>query len=407
MDLEDTIQERLRKKLKVSDGVFDVIWEQLEEEEYVSDAIARDSGFNYMVLGARRMLSLLRKASRLEQGAISPGRRTKNNLQEFCPSASVLGSYETQRIEAMTEHFGMLAARDPCVVMFREMFLGGEVLSEENAIHFVNAPVNIYIPCPNFSDLGISNWRHAVEVIHCGYDFKSECQAVTLHIDSLGAERVFHKRCDLDECSGEDHNTLLWLPPLAELPQRIETWPHSVLEYLSYKASDLARYYYWDEAEAAWFVLTGKIPSILACKVTAGVYSFSERGRVVINAEIAPWLPADTAKTLIRQAQQEFNPGGNRMGRPRERNLKLLEFVARATNTAGKRPTWNTLLEEWNRQYPEWHYSDRRIMHKDYKRAANEIEATVWSSIPQKTSFFSKFLNEDGTDMGSRRIFKP
>ena len=75
---------------------------------------------------------------------------------------------------------------------------------------------------------------------------------------------------------------------------------------------------------------------------------------------MAPWVNPDTVKDVYQEILRQIKQGDVSKGNIKEeRKLAVFHFAVEQTKIHGKQPCWPTLLERWNKEYPEghkWHY---------------------------------------------------
>jgi hypothetical protein len=159
-----------------------------------------------------------------------------------------------------------------------------------------------------------------------------------------------------------------------------EDYPQSVAEELNALTGELSRAYLWTEVNAAWFVLTGYIPTINTFNLGTSAKKVP-RGPVIttINIRVEPWFPANKVYRVYKDMQ--YRVLGKDNHKVRLRRIRLLEFVReqQKANTDG----WRTWMKRWNEAYPDWKYEVKnpgqdpdnavRNLQTDYERACELI----------------------------------
>jgi hypothetical protein len=151
-------------------------------------------------------------------------------------------------------------------------------------------------------------------------------------------------------------------------------WPEEIRDgELAELARRLERDYGWRQNEAAWFVLNGARPRLLALNTR---YSIDQRkhgpSSCKITLEVAPWIPSKVVEKAFMQARDALR-GGSGPGTVGERKLGVLGFVEDEHAKRGRRPPFGELLELWNREHPHWLYTDYRALSKAYRQAYQEV----------------------------------
>jgi hypothetical protein len=138
-------------------------------------------------------------------------------------------------------------------------------------------------------------------------------------------------------------------------------------------ARSLERDYGWRRDDAAWFVLTSRPPRLrpLTTRVSMhqGAYGPSY---CKITLHIAPWIPSEKVEKAFVQARDGVR-GVSGPGTVGARRLEVLRFVEEEYAKQERRPTFEELLEMWNREHPRWPYTDYRALSKAYREACREV----------------------------------
>jgi hypothetical protein len=182
-----------------------------------------------------------------------------------------------------------------------------------------------------------------------------------------------------------------------------EVWSVSLLGELREVGEKLHKRYRWHPAEAVWFVLTGKTPTVPALTVTryfpSSMYHHPDRD-VLITIEASPWISSRSVARAFRKAQIK-TLGSGAGSSPGEKNLKLLRFVIERTDPLGileagsrlpkdpmhrtedelitnlqyvKVPEGKELVKEWNEMYPEWSYGgNTKNLWRDFNRIRKSV----------------------------------
>jgi hypothetical protein len=367
------------------DTVPDPIWEDAVEDGWVKDVLeGREDRYDLLktILQWRKRYKRLRT---WEEGR-QEERRSKPDEEQPELITPRLGDKETQRAEVVEEYVAKVAACERSVFAFRKRFLGRTALSHAQADALITSPAAAYLPFEHFTPFGESRiplLNHSAilrtelpendEVGPYSLDILIDPPGETFSVEVRRTERLLY--IDKDGQTAE---------------VRVED--RSVLEGLRILSTYLAAEYPWQEAQAAWFVLTGEPPALPAA--TGRVSRGSAAPYAEITITMQPWVPADTVRKFYGQLQ-----GRVLTSRPRafsERNLAVFRFVvgqqevkpysddAQASALTRqhpklmklKQPSWRIMLERWNRQYPagdNWRYKYVRNFQRDFQRAAQAI----------------------------------
>ena len=91
-----------------------------------------------------------------------------------------------------------------------------------------------------------------------------------------------------------------------------------------------------------------------------------------ITLQVAPWIPSEEVEKAFVQAQDGVR-GGSGPGTVGERRLEGLRIVEEEYAKQERRPTFEELLQMWNREHPRWPYADYRALSKAYREAYQEV----------------------------------
>jgi hypothetical protein len=297
-----------------------------------------------------------------------------------------LGVKETRRSEVVEEYVAKVAACERTVFAFRKRFLGGTALSHAQADALITSPAAAYLPFEYFTPFGESripllNHSATLKTVPpksdeggpYSLDIVVQPPGETFSVEVQQTERLLY----IDE-DGQTAEVLVE--------------DRSVLEGLRRLSNYLRAEYPWQEAQAAWFVLTGEPPALSAA--TGRVSRGSAAPYAEITMTVQPWVPADTVWKFYGQLQ-----GQVRTSRPRAlsgRNLAVFRFVVGQQEVKPysddaqvsaltrqhpklmklKQPSWRVMLERWNQPYPaehKWRYKYVRNFQRDFQRAAQAI----------------------------------
>lgn len=272
--------------------------------------------------------------------------------------------HEVERAKALDEYLALRAAGDPGVRWFRKDMLAGEALTPEKAHEYVRR----------------------------------------LEVSGISMDMIGENSRDYDGSAG---NRLEFFAHTGEGRDHLEFRAGSALEQLHDLCDDLIERVSppWDQAEAAWFVLTGEAPvhEALAARVKSFVSNHLTYSVVTIQVE--PWIAADTVSRTYQYLQAQLLHR-----KPRAlsaRNTRVARFVFNELRQLAwgeaelrSRLSWRELMERWNRATQQESYADERLFNRDFYRAARPLvhpfetgPTTAWSpedsitvSMPNKAS---------------------
>jgi hypothetical protein len=362
--VDTTGAEELRgwvaKGLKLP-AVPDAIWEFLEEGGYIADAYDAE-GRACLLREARRGFRLWRER---DNRAAPPGRvRGRDVSVELSP-------YEGERAVTFSEYLAILAAREPAVRRFREEVHGTRLLTPDEAFRLLSSPAAGRLSPAQFAEWGIPIVGHTSRLIKQQQEREGDAVMVRVmvQIEPPGAafevQRVYSVEGEDDAAHPDGH--LLAHRGEDGWVWRERVWPRSVLGELRELSRRLTEHYQWAEECVPSFVLTSSIPIVSPLKVSA---QFADRmyfSRSTITLTIEPWVSANTVLRAYRDVQRQVLGRDNRpLSR---RNLAVFRFVNDRLDERGNTPPLRLLLDEWNRNHPEWRYADVRNFGRDLGRA--------------------------------------
>lgn len=318
------------------------IWEFLVEEGYIGDLTVDPVGY------LPRVVEMYERLSRLRGG----GRRL-GQQREVAPD---------RRSGALARILAAEASRRADVKAFRDRYLGGRLLTHEEAIAWIEGEA---------AQKGSSHIWTAVPI-------------------PPGALRRIPPTGDAAE-----HWSLL-LAAAAEVPdEEKRTWGYPslnshVLRYVApgeaytrgvivrfgsplhalYRICErLERAYTWNQANAAIFVLTGIAPRLpLARIVTAKHGEWPALSSVTITARVS--VPVRDIATVYSKARQDVLGEGRRD--PAVTKSKTVELAVFAAEHNDGR-TWREAMDAWNRLHPKWRYAEIRNFSRDARNAYAKI----------------------------------
>jgi hypothetical protein len=147
----------------------------------------------------------------------------------------------------------------------------------------------------------------------------------------------------------------------------LHVWPGSPLDGLRILSEGLTRFYPWEPAQAAAFVLEGLIPLATPFLLhLPQTWHETRPTRAKLVMEVDLWMPAASVLRAYRAAQRQVLPGHNRQ--VSRRSIDLVNFVmARGPGT------WQEHLDDWNTEHPTDKYSDYRRFRWAFERAKKSL----------------------------------
>jgi hypothetical protein len=385
MDREKNLWDWVARQMKIA-SVPDPVREEVDDSGFLDDyldpkniEVTRDD-----VLGlVRTRMHFHRRMEAWKQGR-TPG--DKDDDEDSEPPLE-LDNIESPRSKAIEGYVAKMASCERSVFNFRDWYLNGGVLLPEQARALVSSSAAAYLPPYYFNP---QRELHVPLVGHVAtppgmkpveHDEKGPYTPVKMFVNPPGVELTAKVRGTKE----------LLVPGEDGRPQEVTVSEHSVLNELRKVSRRVLRWRPWNEEETNWFVLTGEPPAIPAVE---GRYRASRSDLITfgtITMTIQPWVSAKTVRDFYQRLQSRLKEKKPRA--PSERNLAVFRFVVdqqrvelpkAAAGDSSERmkppklacPSWRTLLERWNRVYPEghrWHYKDVRNFSKDFRRAEQAV----------------------------------
>ena len=160
-------------------------------------------------------------------------------------------------------------------------------------------------------------------------------------------------------------------PRLAILGTFFGVLPGSVFDEMRTPSTEIAEHYDWSEADATWFILTGKWPLFRPVLVRPTGGWQHDHTHLRLRFEVEPWASSRSVLNVFRHMQRLVL--GAR-GRPLSaQNLELFDFVSERVMQSGGSVSWGTLRDEWNRSARGVAYLDRRRLARDFKRTGQKL----------------------------------
>ncbi len=328
-------EQALRRELAEAVGrerLTDPVWDVLKHMGHVDDFLASNLSRERLVHYAE---VLLLYGDVLEQ--VETRSNTQNrNLTTEPPQ---LGGYEEERGKALATYLELRVASHPSVLEFRQEHLWGNLWSFERAYQLME------------NDNFLGSWSRGP-----------------------GRERS----------EVTDRQTLQFLTRQPGVFVEVPFEAGSKFEQLKMVSNELREGLFppWNEAEAAWVVVTGKVKHMPQPLVGEAVdYPNDHLTYGTINLTVQPWVATEAVVKNYQWWQARM------LGRkPRalsERNLRVVQFVMRELSEliardqedspAPPRLSWRILMQRWNNANPEEAYDDERHFHRDFHRTASTV----------------------------------
>jgi hypothetical protein len=385
--------------------LVDQIWEDLKANREVADALkVPETGLEDLLESSRLPIRYWR---------LGGGHRVADNEQTDKEIVPAPGAYEGERAEAYSEYVAALARDDPETRRFRQDYLDGTPVAQDQAHALLTSPAAQMFTHDEFHEHGIPLIGHRAHVVSKQVSptpAKSWSLEVVLKIEWPGGvyEGPFSMRRRGSRPSSPRFERLSFPDTGRQTFSQVPVWPFSVLDELRKLSESLARRYHWREhALVTWFLLTDE--PLWVSPLTGQVHLPSgpafKYGTITITVQ--PWVSVDTVEKFYRDLQRQVL--GHNKRRLSERNLALLRFVLGHIESVHPRslleyrsfakrrgvelddnglpktklpmtelvgPSWRKLLEGWNRRYPidhMWHYKSVQNFQKDFRRAETAV----------------------------------
>lgn len=352
---ERELRDWLARKLRVP--VERPVWQMLKAERYVDTALdPRETGGREELLGAARRWRRFHRGAR----SIKPPRPGKP-----LPLAKLVSKGEWRRAEVFSKQLGRLAAEDERVRRVRSQLFPKGLLTRSEAASLLASHAPRFCSPGFFTEHGIPLAAHRSRFIDdyhprnvmplCFSDTMKvliEWKGGELEVPyTFKMEQALHaKGCDKLAILG-DSGTILY---------------GSVFDQLREASMDIVRHYHWTEAQAAWFILTGRPAAFppVSVRYEGGWHHDHRHGRLHMMVE--PWASARSVLNVYRDAQRRvFGRRGRPLG---DQNLGLADFVAERMSETPSAQTWRALMAAWNASRRGRGYDDVRRFARDFQR---------------------------------------
>jgi hypothetical protein len=384
---EDAICRRLVADLRLKGGKLPPwLSRRIREEPYLRDACDDPSCYRPL-LERTRFLLLDRRVKRAGQAKLGPPRDEQ--------ASPVLEPEEVRRSEVLSKELARLSLHvgghwdakgnriiPPIVLHYREEYLGGNPITEDQAGAFIDSPA--------IQNMGLSHFRKS------GIPLVGHTARISKRDELAEREAVWHKAPGAKRATKRSRITHVWRKVDIEVEWpggSASTWvqyelglkfqavrvprrywprgeklagPYSALADLQKIGARLAEHYLWNEGEANWFVLTGIPPSSPCFRVEfeGGIRNDHVQHRLTMS--IQPWVSAKTVMRAYRQLQKDILRRENRQ--PRLDRLELMDFVSERRHAD---MPWRDVMNEWNRTHRRWSYGKDGV--RNFQRDFEDI----------------------------------
>jgi hypothetical protein len=150
-------------------------------------------------------------------------------------------------------------------------------------------------------------------------------------------------------------------------------------------ATYLARYYGWHQEGAAWWVLTGEIPSVRPVRVSFRESQTLDAPSVyLINIEAPPWVSPATFQGAFVDMRRRMDAEGRP---PEARSVRVVRFVDGLRNgPTGEKLTFEELCRRWNENHPDEAFAKSRTFEKAYERTAKILRRQYNTEIEREVT---------------------
>jgi hypothetical protein len=365
-DVRSALAKRLRRQ-----DVSDPVWDRLLDEGDVDAAITGGAeDFRALVGAAKRWLEFYR-----EEDAWQRQHKSLRTPRRISPDP---GEYARLRAWARDEALALRAARAKEVRAFRDRFLGGAPLRVPQARRLLASAAARVWPISEFEHRGIPVIGHKGSVVANRESVEDSFLKHELDLQVTWDDHVVETTESRSWSLGvHPQDPVLHFVDEHGEPFQDEVWPRSVLDRLREISDRLTRFYGFDAAQAAWFVLTDTPPRRVPLDGNIAVRSFPTHtdGRVTLTMD--PWISADVVLRTYREVQRDLLGRENRQ--LALRNLAVFRSVvedarvAERRNPGGLPPSRAQSMARWNREHPEQTYKQLWQFSRDVDRAERGV----------------------------------
>lgn len=400
-------ESELRAAVEKRRSISEETWAYLEDKGLLGEAVdecgeAEKDPVGYLVAEINRLFAAVPDGS---------GRTMPPGAAPYSRAFDYINEYEREHMEVRAEVLAKHAGADEAVQAFRERFLGGRLLTPEQAQGFVTSLANQHLPVQWFDEHEVSFWEHTTEIRTISFVNQKEvieftiqpagidCRVINddLLEEEYGKGRMLFVAGDPPDVIQQRRNDVS-LPTSEEVDIAQDGLPdlgywrgftghvrtNSPLGALRDLGGRLTkRYRSWKSHYATRFVLTGETP-----EETSPLWAETgPTGEAVLH--IAPWISPESVKNAYTGElwfrgwmSERYNwSKGSKAKRQRrldDKTLKLLRFVTarmdQINDSREKRNKGSRIAAEWDEMCPEWAYrGDTRTMWRDYSRALQSV----------------------------------
>ena len=303
---------RGRMERRLGRQVSEAAWDLATDQGFVDVALDPEYG----VAREEGLTRYLTGLFRVEDGGLRARANRKPNATESLPRADPNLS---ARVEAVSRLAAEHAAGDEEILRFRQRVLGRDTpMSPDEAEAYLDLP----------KARGTNPWAGG-----------------SIELLKYQNRHVAH---DLHVCGGS---------PLDELRKLAES---------------LAKFYPWEPAQAAAFVLEGLIPLATPLMLRfPQTWHETRPTRAKLVMEVDLWMSAAAVLRAYRRVQRQVLPGHNRP--VSRRSIDLVNFVMQH-----RLGTWQEHLDDWNTEHPTDKYADYRRFRYAFLRARQSLLFTTY-----------------------------
>ncbi len=365
---EEQLRARLCQVLR-RETIPAAVWDALVAERTVSAAMsgASEDEFDDLVRSAKRYLSVY--DSTRNKPAVSRPRSVHGIEHE-------MNLYEGGRAFAWSAFVARLARARDDVRDFRARVLNNRLLSLDEVWQLTSSPAARIFHLEKFLEHEVAVVGHDAAIVEERAVFNRSYFA-RVAVGPPTQEWVYSVAMQGGLWHGERvvGTEILSITP-GDRNADVGCWPGSILDWLRKISVELNKSLAWPEAQAAWYVLTGRPPLIYPLHATGGA---AENDQVVIT--VSNWVPAKTVAAFYRSLQIRSRHTHRRP--PSSRSLDVFWFVEQRVESLGERGPWRSILNEWNVARPTQVYTDARRFARDYARA----EAAMQQRFDRRSAF--------------------
>lgn len=351
---EEELRARFDKEISAPDKKL--VWETLQEDEWVSDACRGAiewEDFEKEAITRSEMQRLLIGRTKL------PGRSPRDDYFE---EGLELTESEVEHAAALAPYLAKRVALQNEVKGFREANLGGGWLEPAQVTTFLRDELS------RISVFEYAELEPYFEEADIGWQTGDEEMLPDLVGGSKNRGRASASRY-LRKVFREAYEQQSMSIPLSPDEWYVEGVMRLVPDGRGGSLEDTARRlcsrYPWPLRDAAWFVLTDEPPEIEPVEWRQR----EDNGRYEIS--FAPWISERT----VRRAIRAFYEGDNRP--LTSKTLSAFRFVEDRTDPE-RTPKWADLRREWNSLHPDDRFWDGSALKRAHERARERL-APPWA----------------------------